>query len=132
MAAPSWRYAPAAKAEVAKDPAAGAPVGAMQPPKHALPDSTWADYSSRSRLLWGLIGIGLLAALALARVFLVESFGWHGFFWPLLLWAAAVFAAALRLQAFRCPRCQSRFFHRAPRVLALRGSRCVHCCLPKA
>lgn len=116
---------------MAKDSGTGAPIAAMQPPKHALPDSTWADYASRSRLLWCLLGIGLLAVLALARVFLVDSFGWHGFFWPLILWAAAVIAAALHLQAFRCPRCQSRFFHRAPPLLALRGSRCVHCCLPK-
>lgn len=96
-----------------------------------LPDSTWADYASRSRRLWCLLGIGLLAVLAVARLFLIEHLGWHGLSWPLALWSLAVVTAALHLQDFRCPRCQLRFFHRAPLLLALRGSRCVHCCLPK-
>ena len=96
-----------------------------------MPDSTWADYTSRSRLLWCLLGVGLLAVLAVARLFLIEHLGWHGLSWPLALWTLAVVTAALHLQDFRCPRCQLRFFHRAPLLLALRGSRCVHCCLPK-
>lgn len=97
----------------------------------ALPDSTWADYASRSRLLWSLLGIGLLAVLAVARLFLIEHLGWHGLSWPLALWTLAVVAAALHLQDFRCPRCQQRFFRRTPPLLALRRSSCVHCCLPK-
>ena len=137
MAAPSWRCAPAAKAEVAAEPGVRAP-NLADPPAAAgeahggnLRDSTWADYTSRSRLLWSLLGIGLLAVLAVARLFLIEHLGWHGLSWPLALWTLAVAAAALHLQDFRCPRCQLRFFHRAPLLLALRGSRCVHCCLPK-
>ena len=103
----------------------------MQQPPRAQPDSTWAEYTSRWRLLWCVVGVGLLAVLALARLFLVEPLGWHGLVWPLILWALAVVFAALHLQGFRCPRCQMRFFHRAPPLLALRGTHCVHCCLPK-
>ena len=97
----------------------------------SLPDSTWADYASRSRRLWYSIGAGLLAVVALARLFLIEHLGWHGLTWPLALWILAVVAAALHLQDFRCPRCQQRFFRRTPPLLALRRSSCVHCCLTK-
>ena len=96
-----------------------------------VPDSTWAEYASRSRLLWNMLGLGLLAVLVLARQFLIEHLGWHGVAWPLALWTLAVVSAALHLQDFRCPRCQQRFFRQAPPLLALRGTCCVHCCLPK-
>ena len=122
---------------MAAEPGAGAPKLADPPAAAndargvALPDSTWAEYASRSRRLWYLLGLGLLVVLAIARLFLIEHIGWHGLTWPLAVWALAVVTAALHLQDFRCPRCQRRFFRRAPPLLALRRSRCVNCCLPK-
>ena len=96
-----------------------------------LVDSTWGDYADRTRMIWYLLGPGLLAVLLGARLFMIEHLGWHGLFWPLGAWAAAVALASLRLHDFRCPRCQHHFFRQRPRLLALRAQHCMHCCLPK-
>ena len=93
--------------------------------------STWADYQRRSRTFWGLLLLGLAGTVAIAAAFLIERHGLHGLLWPLLAWAAAVLYAGHRLQAFRCPRCSRRFFRSNPPLLALRGTRCVNCMLPK-
>lgn len=93
--------------------------------------STWADYRTRKRRFWMLLVLGLVAVLFLSSAYLIERHGRHGLFWPLAAWAVVVAYAGYRLQAFRCPRCQRRFFHRSPPLLALRASRCVNCALPK-
>lgn len=116
------------------EPDAGAPATATSPPpapSRPPGDSTWADYTTRTRRLWWLLGPGLLVVLAAARLLLVERYGWHGWLWPLAGWAAALALSGLHLQAFLCPRCQRHYFRQRPRLLALRAQRCMHCCLPK-
>ena len=92
--------------------------------------STWADFHARKRLLMALSLLGPIVALVVASGY-VETHGRMGLAWPLLAWAAATVYAAVRLQAFRCPRCQRRFFRRSPPLLALRARQCVNCSLPK-
>lgn len=93
--------------------------------------STWADYHRHARLFWALLLLGLVATLAIINAFLIERHGVHGLVWPLLAWAAAVAYTGYRLQAFRCPRCQRRFFRSHPPLLALLRKHCVNCMLPK-
>lgn len=93
--------------------------------------STWADYHARSRTFWGVLVLGLVAAVAAAEFLLIESLGARGLWLPLLAWAIAAAWAGHRLQAFICPRCEHRFFRRSPPLLPLRAHRCVHCLLTK-
>lgn len=98
---------------------------------HATDLSTWADYHARKRLFVAVLVLGLVVVLMGASIYLIDRHGRMGLFWPLLLWAVAVGYTGIRLQDFRCPRCQRRFFHRSPPLLALRRSQCVNCSLPK-
>lgn len=93
--------------------------------------STWADYYARSRTFWGVLTLGLVAAVAAAEFVLIERFGARGLWWPLATWAVASAWAAHRLQGFICPRCDHGFFRRSPPLLPLRAKRCVHCLLTK-
>jgi hypothetical protein len=89
--------------------------------------STWADYRIRSSAFWGALFLGPLFALGLAEAYLIERWGMAGLLLPLLAWILAVAGTGRRLQAFLCPRCEKRFFHRSPPLLPLRAERCVHC-----
>jgi len=71
--------------------------------------------------------LGPVVALGLAEAWLIERWGMPGLVAPLLGWVLAVAWTGHRLQAFRCPRCEKRFFHRSPPLLPLRAERCVHC-----
>lgn len=93
--------------------------------------SNWADYRVRSRVFWGVLLLGLIAAVSAAEFLLIESLGAGGLWWPLLAWAVAVTWAGYRLQAFICPRCEHHFFRRSPPLLPLKAHRCVHCMLTK-
>ena len=93
--------------------------------------SNWADYQVRSRTFWGVLVLGLVAAVAAAEVVLIESFGARGLWWPLAAWLVAAGWAGHRLQSFMCPRCDHRFFRRSPPLLPIRAKRCVHCMLTK-
>lgn len=93
--------------------------------------STWADFRARKRLLMAVLVLGPVVVLMVASEYFIETHGRKALIWPLLAWAAAAVYAAFRLQGFRCPRCQRRFFRRSPPLLALRARQCVSCSLPK-
>lgn len=137
VAVPSSQYAPAARANRYLATAAGTLYAANCFPRatdrmdRATDISTWADYRARKRLLLVVVLLGLVVVLMGASTYLIERHGRVGLVWPLVAWAAAVVYAGIRLQDFRCPRCQRRFFHRSPPLLALRGRQCVNCSLPK-
>jgi hypothetical protein len=137
MAGPSWRCGPVARAETNATSQATrrhAVIADPPPPPSSVESaapSTWADYHRLSAVFWSLLLLGLAGTLAVAALFLVERHGIHGLLWPMLAWLAAVAYAGYHLQAFRCPRCQRRFFRSHPPLLALRARRCVNCMLPK-
>ena len=93
--------------------------------------STWADYRRLSCSFWVVLSLGLAATLVIAARFLVERYGIHGLAWPLVAWLAVAAYAGWRLQAFRCPRCNNRFFDSYPPLLAIFDKRCANCMLPK-
>lgn len=91
----------------------------------------WSDYRRRSRLFWCALLLGPVIVLLVATEWLLERHGVHGLAWPLAAWSLTVLATGLHWQAFRCPRCNRRFFRRRPLLLALRASHCRQCMLPK-
>ena len=91
-------------------------------PGHA---STWADFLLWRRILWAVIVLGPILAIA-ASMALTGS---ERVRLPLAVWGVVSLLVALKLQRFRCPRCQHHFFPK--RLLGLTATRCVSCMLPK-
>lgn len=119
MAAPRSPYARVAKADSAR----------MSRLRKAPNDvSGWVEYVTWSRVLWGVILFGPVAAVALSVAFT----GSDRIMLPLLAWLLAAALAGYRLQRVRCPRCEHRFFRQRPLLLGLIANRCAVCMLPKA
>jgi hypothetical protein len=90
----------------------------------------WSDCRHRFRLFWLSLVVGFLVAGSL--IYVLSLFSAPS--WLLLAismcWIVGFIYAAMRLQLFRCPRCQERFFSGTWYYWPLARA-CVHCGLPK-
>ncbi len=90
----------------------------------------WTDYRRRRRWFFGVWLGGFLLVAMLASLLSALSLDDLAFVILGPSWGIAFFIVGIRLEFFRCPSCQRRFFC-TWWYCNLFARRCVHCGLPK-